>query len=102
MLRAPRRLIEAGNGWLHCGWSKLPNTRRAAVATTRLATDESIAPATFSNQPFQVEHRPALACCAVRRELVIVLVQGAKGVERDHCLAVSCHHVTSGFDAGEG
>ena len=44
------------------------HTWRLAVATARPAADESIVPATFGNQPFQVEHRPALAGRTERRD----------------------------------
>ena len=55
---------------------------------SRLATDRAMVAASFGDQPLQVEHGPTLAGGAVRGELVIVLVQGAECVERDHgCLS---------------
>ncbi len=68
--------------------SHLPAAQSAAVATARLPADEAIVATPFGDQSLEVEHGPALAGGAVRGELVIVLVQGAKSVERDHgCLS---------------
>lgn len=55
-----------------------------AVATPRLAADKAEAPAALGDQRWQVEHRPPLARCAVRGELVVVFVKRAERVERDH------------------
>ena len=55
-----------------------------AVDASRLSPDEAILTATVGDQSLKVEDRQALARCAERRELVIVIVRRAEGVEADH------------------
>jgi len=53
-----------------------------AVATARPPTDESELATTVGDQPLQLEHRPALAGRAIRREFVPVLMKGVERVDR--------------------
>ena len=56
----------------------------AAVATPGLAANKPVLAAPVGDQPLEVEHLPAVARRAIARQLVLVLMQRAERVERDH------------------
>ena len=68
----------AANARFHGRRSQLPLPLSAALAASWLAADRAVVAAPFGDQPLEVEHGPSAALGAVRRELVIVLVQGAE------------------------
>ena len=53
----------------------MPAAQIAAGAAALRTADEAIVAASCGDQPLEVEHGPALARGAVRREFVLVLVQ---------------------------